>query len=167
VSADFRQRLTFDPASGELRDGDTRYVMLREDSLMGLFRRLSEPARVDAFKAFATSVAEHGARSAARYRARDGDAGNLLATIAATAPQLGWGVWHFSRAEAGELHLEVNNSPFASGYGTSSEAVCAPITGMFAAVASIVFGEPAQAEENLCAAAGGAVCRFSARPSKA
>ena len=166
MSADFRQRLTFDPVSGELRDGDTRYVMLREDSLMGLFQRLSEPARTDAFKAFAASVAEHGARSAARYRARDardGKAGDLLATIAATAPQLGWGVWRFSRTEPGELQLEVKNSPFARGYGASPEAVCAPIKGMFSAVASMVFGAPVQAEENLCASAGGAVCRFSAR----
>ena len=166
MSADFRQRLTFDLASGELRDGDTRYVILREDSLMGLFKRLSEPARTDAFKAFAASVTEHGARSAARYLARDGDAGDLLATIAATAPQLGWGVWRFSRAETGELHLEVKNSPFAHGYGASPEAVCAPITGMLGAVASIVFDAPVQAEENLCASAGGAICRFSARPHK-
>ena len=169
MSADFRQRLTFDLASGELRDGDTRYVMLREVSLMGLFKRLPEPARTDAFKAFAASVGEHGARSAARYRARDardGKAGDLLATIASTAPQLGWGVWRFSRAENGELRLEVKNSPFAHGYGASSEAVCAPITGMFAAVASIVFDAPAHAEEDLCAAAGGAICRFSARLHK-
>jgi predicted hydrocarbon binding protein len=166
VSADFRQRLTFDLANGELRDGDTRYVMLREDSLMGLFKRLSEPARMDAFKAFAASVTEHGARSAARYRARDGDTRDLLAAIAATAPQLGWGVWRFSRTEAGELHLEVQNSPFAHGYGASSEAVCAPITGMFAAVASIVFDAPVQAEEDLCASAAGTICRFSARLRK-
>jgi predicted hydrocarbon binding protein len=164
VSADFRQRLTFDPVRGELRDGDARYVMLREDSLMGLFKRLSAPARADALNAFAASLAEHGARSAARYVASDGDSRYLLATIAATAPQMGWGVWHFSRTAAGELQLEVKNSPFARGYGPSSEAVCAPITGMLGAVASIVFDAPAQAEENLCASAGGDICRFRAWP---
>jgi predicted hydrocarbon binding protein len=163
VNADFRQRLTFDLANGELRDGDIRYVILREDSLMGLFKRLPEPVRIDALKAFAASVAEYGARSAARYTAEDGDARFLLATIAANAPQLGWGVWHFSLTEARELQLEVNNSPFAHGYGASPEAVCAPITGMLRAVASIVFDAPAQAEEILCACAGGSVCRFRAR----
>jgi predicted hydrocarbon binding protein len=164
LSADFRQRLTFDLANGELRDGDIRYVMLREDSLMGLFKRLSEPARTDAFKAFAASVGEHGARSAARYVASDGDARYLLATIAANAPQMGWGVWHFSRSETGELQLEVENSPFAHGYGPSPEAVCAPIAGMLGAVASIVYDAPAQAEEIVCASAGGTVCRFRAWP---
>lgn len=166
MSADFRQRLAFDPASGELRDGEARYVMLRADSLMGLFKRLPEPARTDALNAFAASVTEYGARSAARYVASDGNAGDLLATIAATAPQLGWGEWRFSRTESGELHLEVKNSPFAHGYGASSEAVCAPITGMLGAVASILFDAPVQAKENLCASAGGAICAFSARLHK-
>lgn len=167
MSADFRQRLTFDLASGELRDGDTHYVILREDSLMGLFKRLPEPARTEALEAFAASVTEHGARSAARYLASGGDAADILATIEATAPQLGWGVWRFSRADAGTLRLDVTNSPFARGYGASSQAVCAPITGMLGAVASIVFDAPAQAEEELCASAGGAICRFSARLHKA
>jgi len=166
VSADFRQRLTFDLAHGELRDGDTRYLILREDSLMGLFKHLPEPARTDAFKAFAASVTEYGARSAARYLASGGDAADILATIEATAPQLGWGVWRFSRTEAGELHLEVQNSPFAHGYGASPTAVCAPITGMLGAVASIVFDAPVEAEEDLCASTGGAICRFSARLHK-
>jgi predicted hydrocarbon binding protein len=167
VSADFRQRLTFDLANGELRDGDIRYVMLREDSLMGLFKRLAEPERKDALKALAASVAECGALSAARYTARDGDARYLLATIAANAPQMGWGVWHFSRTEAGELALEVQNSPFAHGYGHSPEAVCAPIVGMLSAVASILYDAPAQAEEIVCASTGGAVCRFRAWPRMA
>jgi predicted hydrocarbon binding protein len=164
VSEEFRQRLTFDPMKGGLRDGDTRYVMLREDSLMGLFRRLAEPERKNALQALAASVTEYGARSAACYMGSDRDAGALLATIAATAPQLGWGVWHFSRGEAGELQLEVENSPFARGYGASPQAVCAPITGMLSAVASIAFAAPAQAEEILCASAGGSVCRFRAGP---
>lgn len=163
MSADFRQRLNFDLAHGELRDGDTRYVIMRADSLMGLFKRLPEPVRIDALEAFATSVAEYGGRSAARYAAEDGDARYLLATIAANAPQLGWGVWHFSLTKARELQLEVKNSPFAHGYGASREAVCAPVTGMLGAVASIVFDAPAQAEEIHCACAGGSVCRFRAR----
>ena len=163
MSADLRQRLTFDPASGALRDGDTRYVMLREDSLMGMFRRLPGPARADALEAFAASVAEHGAHSAARYRAAEGEVRDLLATIAATAAQLGWGLWRFSHSDARELTLEVENSPFAHGYGASPQAVCAPIAGMFAAVASSVFDAPMQVEEELCAAAGAALCRFGAR----
>lgn len=69
----------------------------------------------------------------------------------------------FSRFH-GELHLEVGNSPFAHGHGASPEPVCAPITGMLGAVASIVIGVPAQVVEHGCACAGDAICRLSARP---
>lgn len=152
-------------AHGELRDGDTRYLTLRDDSLMGMFRRLPAEARREALRAFAESVAEHGGRSAERYRATgNAGPGEFLASLEETAARLGWGLWRFSGVEIGELHLEVENSPFAHGYGTSSESVCAPITGMLAAVAAIVLGAPALAEEHVCASAGGTTCRFSARP---
>lgn len=132
---------------------------------MGMFRRLPAEASRDALRAFAESVAEHGGRSAQRYRATGtAGSGEFLATLEETAAQLGWGVWRFSGMEIGELHLEVENSPFAHGYGASSEVVCAPITGMLGAVASVVLGAPAQAVEHSCASAGGAICRFSARP---
>lgn len=157
--------MAFDASHGELRDGDTRYLMLRDDSLMGMFRRMPADARREALRAFAESVAEYGGRSAQRYKATGtAGPGEFLATLEETAAQLGWGVWRFSGMEIGELHLEVENSPFAHGYGASSEPVCAPITGMLGAVASMVLGVPAQAVEHNCASAGGAICRFSARP---
>ena len=157
--------MAYDASQGELRDGDTRYLTLRNDSLMGMFRRLPAEARREALRAFAESVAEYGGRSAQRYRATGtAGSGEFLASLEETAAQLGWGVWRFSGMEIGELHLEVENSPFAHGYGASSEVVCAPITGMLSAVASIVLGVPTKAEEHVCASAGGVICRFSARP---
>jgi predicted hydrocarbon binding protein len=157
--------MEYHASQGELREGDARYLVLRDDSLMGMFRRLPADARREALRALAESVAEHGGRSARRYLVMGtAGSGEFLASLEETAAQLGWGVWRFSGIEIGELHLEVENSPFAHGYGASQEVVCAPITGMLGAVASIVLGAPAQAEEHTCASAGGAICRFSARP---
>lgn len=149
-----------DPARGEWRDGEVGYVVIRNDSLMGLFARLAEPARSEALRAFAESVAEHGGDSAARYHAADAQA--LLATVAAKAAQLGWGHWSFSREDGG-LRLVVENSPFAVGYGPAAAPVCAPISGMLQAVAALTFGAPAAVEEIQCVAAGGARCVFEAR----
>lgn len=160
----FRERLAWIPERGELRDGEARYVLIRHDSLMGMFRNLSEPARSAALEALASSVAAHGARSAERYRRAGGGGDALLATIQATAPQVGWGVWRLERTGA-ELRLEVTNSPFAAGHGPSSAPVCAPIAGMLQAVASLVLGAPSQAREEACAAAGAPACRFRAAPS--
>lgn len=140
-----------------------RYLTLRADSLMGLFRRLDAPARRTALRALAESVAEHGGDSAARYRARDGDAADGLSTIASQAAQLGWGDWHLSRVGDDELQLEVRNSPFAQGYGAADEPVCAAIAGMLQAVARLALGAAVAASEHECAATGAAACRFRAR----
>ena len=159
----FRDRLVFDAARGEYRDGDIRYLMMRPDALMGLFAELPPQARAEALAALARSVARHGGRSARKYRA-DGAASDaaLLDTIAATAPQLGWGVWEL-RLEDDALHLRVENSPFAAGFGTSAQPVCAAITGMLRAVGEIALGGDVSAAEESCAATGAACCRFTAR----
>lgn len=160
----FRERVTLDEQRGEWRDGDARYLMIRHDSLMSLFRRLPAAARCDALAAFAESVAEHGRRSAESYRMPAAETDALVATIAQTAGQLGWGRWHLERAAPDALHLEVINSPFATGYGPAQEPVCAPIVGMLRAVATLVFGAPAVAEEIACAATEQRCCRFVAGP---
>ena len=149
-----------DEARGEWRDGEARYLMIRNDSLMGMFARLEEPARSDALRALAESIAAHGGRSAARYRAEDAEA--FLSRVTAMAAQLGWGHWVLSREDGG-LRLVVENSPFAGGFGAAAAPVCAPISGMLQAVASLALGAPAIAEEICCAAAGATECAFRAR----
>lgn len=154
-----------DSARGELHEGDARYLLLRTDSLMGMFLRLAEPARSDAMCALAESVAEHGGRSAERYHRENPE--GLLEGVASKASQLGWGVWRFSRGVSGELHLEVQNSPFAHGHGPSATPVCAAIAGMLRAVAERVFGTAVSAHEHACAAMGSDACRFRARVTRA
>ena len=149
-----------DPALGELRDGDIRYLLIRHDSLMGLFTRLPEAARSQALAALADSVAEHGGRSAARYRAEDPE--KLLVTIASKASQLGWGRWTFER-QGDSIVLTVENSPFACGFGKADVPVCAAITGMLRAAAALALGGQVHAEEISCAAAGAATCVFRAQ----
>lgn len=157
-------RLEFDLERGEVRDGEVRYLLIRPDALMGIFRGLAEPARGEALAAFARSVRERGARSARRYQALGADdAGKLLATIEATAPQLGWGRWRFLEHGPSAVRLEVANSPFAAGFGESPGPVCAAVVGMLETVARLAFGGQWQVVEDHCSAQGRARCRFSAR----
>lgn len=160
----FADRLVRDAERGEWRDGDTRYLLLRHDSLMGMFRRLAPQARAEALAAFSAAVADAGGRSAARYRATTpGGSAVLLEVFAETAAQLGWGVWTFAQPADGELCLDVVNSPFAQAFGPSREPVCAAIAGMAEVIAATIHGRPAVADETRCVAAGAESCRFVAR----
>jgi len=146
----FRERLRHEDAEGAIYDGDFRYMMIRTDALMGLFARLPVIERQAALEALGASVRERGKQSAQSYVA--GDRAALLATIEATAPELGWGVWQFAQ-EGDRLTLTVANSPFAAAAGFAGP-VCHAIVGMAASVGEIVLGVPCRATETACAAGG-------------
>ena len=90
----------------------------------------------------------------------EGDVDALLSTVAATAPALGWGVWEFKRTSQ-RLSLDVHNSPFIAFDRLDSAPCCAPILGMFTALAEIVLDQAAAQELN-CASGGAASCSFIA-----
>jgi uncharacterized protein len=164
--ASFNDRLVRDLDAGEIRDGDIRYLMIRADALMGVLRRLPLGMRNTVLAAFKDSIVEHGGRSAQGYQAAlpPDQRHRLLEVIAATAPQLGWGRWHFTHVSAEGLTLEVHNSPFAKGFGRAEHGVCHPIAGMLTAVGTMVLGRPVVAEETHCGAHQDShTCRFSAK----
>lgn len=142
---------------------EVRYLRLRADTLMGLFRHLPEPARAQALAALVRSTAEHGGDSARRYfEASGGDAATLLSMIENKAAELGWGTWRFAMRDPMHLDLEVVDSPFAAAYGAAYTEVCAPITGMLQAVAALVLRGACEVREVQCGARGASSCRFEA-----
>lgn len=161
--AGFRERLNFDAGTGAYLDGDIRYMLIRPDALMGLFQRLSDEARAEAFAAIADSITERGRHSASTYVAPE-EIDRLLHVIAESAPQLGWGIWAFTHPDDQSITLEVRNSPFAHAAGDLPPPVCFPIVGMLRAVGAMVLGGPVVVSEDACAAGGGEeVCRFTIR----
>ncbi len=166
MTGSFRERLTLEADTGAWFDQTRRYMLIRPEALMGVFRRLPEAERALALAALEASVFEQGSDSARAYRAMGGDGAALLGVIEAAAPELGWGRWQFER-NGETLRLSVRNSPFAAGFGPSSAPVCAAIAGMTRAVAALVFERSAQARETHCAAMGGKICLVEARPGEA
>ncbi|WP_054309358.1 4-vinyl reductase [Mesorhizobium sp. 1M-11] len=164
MKAPFRERLDFDSGSGQVLDESRRYMLMRPEALMGLFRRLDDETRLKALDALAASVIEMGGDSARAYKAHGGgNADALLSTVAGTAPDLGWGAWSFARVSSG-IELTVRNSPFAAGYGSASQPVCHAIAGMVTAVSRMVLdSDDIVARETECAACGAPACRFEAR----
>ena len=155
-------RLAFDRARGEIRDEARRYLMLRADVLMGAMRRMDPLLRRHAQDAFASSVAQHGRDSVTAYLAHlGGDRVRLLDAMQDAAADLGWGRWQLQLSTTA-LQLQVENSPFAMGFGVSSERVCGPIRGMLQALAELVAGSATSVRELACASQGAAACVFEA-----
>lgn len=157
----FRDRLTLDAEAGAWFDQTRRYMLIRPDALMGVFKRLPEAERSTALTALEDSIFEQGSDSARAYREMGGEGDALISVIAASAPELGWGRWEFEK-RGRKLHLTVRNSPFAAGFGPSGSPVCAAITGMHRALSTLVLGAPTRAREVRCSAMGHDACVFQA-----
>ena len=180
-----RQRLSWSE-DGALHDGPRRYLMMRTDVLMGTLLRLAPEAQAEWLRAWAASTREHGAASLQAYAAMSGaDALALADSTLQAAADLGWGRWTIESRDDG-LQLQVRGSPFVQGWRAAqpkpgpargaaaanalglpvSATVCAPISGLFTALAGMLLHEPAEVTETACAAAHGAphdMCTFSAR----
>ncbi|MCC6006417.1 MAG: hypothetical protein JJU40_01925 [Rhodobacteraceae bacterium] len=161
MSANFLERLEYRADIGVHLDETRRYILIRPEAIMGLFRRLEPGPRAAALEAFGASIFEQGSDSARAYQEMGGGGEALVRTVEASAPQLGWGIWEMVPGE-GRLDLTVRNSPFAVGFGPSDGPVCHAILGMFRAVAGMVLGGEIRAAEVECAATGAPFCRFEA-----
>ena len=159
-------RMSRDPALGELRDGNTRLFLMRADAFMDAFRRLDEEARYNMFTACAQAIAEHSGQSVKYYRHELGPAAREIFLNAAVnmVADMGWGHWAFGPHTPGEITLDVVSSPFVEGYGEATAPVCAPVLGMIEALAGIIFSVDPVVEEIACAAVTGCnTCKFVAR----
>lgn len=163
------QRMKWVDSRGAIMDGERRYLMLRADVLMGLFREMPAELRGPAMQALAASVRKHGGRSAQTYLAEAGSRPEaLIDTIARYSRELGWGCWHVGARSGKAIEVTTEHSPFAEGFGPSPDPVCHAIAGMLQAVGTIVFGQPASVVETCCAAQEGVDrCVFRVVPAAA
>ncbi len=173
-----QQRLVWGE-DGALHDGPRRYLMMRTDVLMGTLQRLPADAQRAWLQAWAASTREHGGSSLQAYAQMVGaDAAALTNSMVQAAADLGWGRWAVSQHEAG-LQLQVQGSPFVHGWraaqaasgapvGAAPQPCCAPISGLFSALAGMLLQGPVAVRETHCAAqqAGSAsACHFVAHRS--
>lgn len=157
----FWDRIRIDEPSGAIADGDRRYLMMRADVLMGMLHELPAELRCTVLAALAESARKHGGQSVRAYL-EEGSLAGLPHTVIEGAAAFGWGNWRFTPSQH-EATLEVDNSPFAAGYGRADQPVCAPIRGIFHSLAQTVLGSAVQVVETRCAAQHAGPCRFTAR----
>jgi hypothetical protein len=157
----FWNRIQADTTAGTIFDGDRRYLMMRPDVLMGMLHELAPGTREAVLEALAESARKNGGRSVSAYREAGGGA-LLQQTMIDGAAAFGWGSWRIDSTPH-TTRLEVENSPFAAGYGQSALPVCAPIKGIFQSLAQALMGAEVEVVETHCAAQHGGSCRFTAR----
>ncbi len=158
--------LTFDPARGALIYKDVRYLLIRPETLIAFQKAAEEKLGAGADDLLYAGGFTGGSLSAKRYREVFGlTAAQSVEFMAKMGTEIGWGKMQIAAFDVAtrELVLIVECSPFAAAYGKAARGVCHLVRGVFAGLASGIFGSAVEAREEECAALGHAACRIVIR----
>lgn len=166
MSNSILDNLQFDRDRGALVYKDVRYLLIRPETLCAFQKAAEEQVGTGADELLYAGGYTGGTLSAKKYRELFGlsDA-QSVEFMANMATEIGWGrttVTHFDRT-ACELDLQIDSSPFAVAYGASDRGVCHLVRGVFAGLASGIFGRPVEAREQECVAMGHTHCKVLIR----
>ena len=158
------RNLKHDENQGAIFYKGVRYLLIRPETIMGMFKSLAESIGLEkAGEIFYEGGYEGGKASGIKFR----QVFNLSAKEAAEyicqmGNKIGWG--NFTLDEFDEknksLTITVKSSPFAEQMPGSGEAVCHFLRGVIGGLGSASFDSEAQAEEISCTSKGDEVCRF-------
>ncbi len=158
--------LHFDPTRGALLYNDVRYLLIRPETLIAFQKAAEEKLGVGADELLYAGGYTGGTLSAKRYREVFGLSDEQsVAFMAKMGMEIGWGRFTICRLDvtAAELVLEVASSPFAAAFGRAERGVCHLIRGVFAGLASGIFGREVEAREEECLAMQHPTCKFVIR----
>ncbi len=158
--------LRFADARGALLYNDVRYLLIRPETLIAFQKAAEEKLGAGADELLYAGGFTGGTLSAKKYREVFGltDA-QSVEFMAMMGTEIGWGKFVVSSFDVGkrELVLAVESSPFAAAYGKAERGVCHLIRGVFAGLASGIFGCEVESCEAECSATGHACCKFIIR----
>jgi predicted hydrocarbon binding protein len=158
--------LKFDAARGALLYNDVRYLLIRPETLIAFQKAAEEKLGAGADELLYAGGFTGGTLSAKKYREVFGltDA-QSVEFMTKMGTEIGWGKLQIAAFDAAkrELILIADSSPFAGAYGKSARGVCHLIRGVFAGLASGIFGCEVEAREEECLAMGHARCEFVIR----
>ncbi len=161
--------LKFNDARGALLYNDVRYLLIRPETLIAFQKAAEEKLGAGADELLYAGGFTGGTLSAKKYREVFGltDA-QSVEFMAKMGTEIGWGKLQITNYDAArqELVLVAESSPFAAAYGKSARGVCHLIRGVFAGMASGIFGCEVESREEECLAMGHARCKFVIRGIK-
>jgi predicted hydrocarbon binding protein len=160
------QDLRFDRERGALLYNDVRYLLIRPETLLAFQKAAEEQLGAQADQLLFAGGYTGGTLSAKKYREVFGLSDEQSVEFMANmGTEIGWGKLTVARFDPVrcELDLLVDSSPFAAAYGPADRGVCHLVRGVFAGLASGIFGRPVDAQENECVAMGHTRCKIVIR----
>ena len=156
--------LQHDENQGAIFYKGVRYLIIRPETVMGMFKSLAEFVGWEkAGEIFYNGGFEGGKASSMKFR----QVFNLSAREAAEyicqmGNKIGWGNFKLDEfdEEKKNLTITVKSSPFSEQMPGSGKAVCHFLRGVMGGLGSASFDSDKQAEEFLCVSKGDDVCRF-------
>jgi len=155
--------LKFDDTRGALLYKDVRYLLIRPETLIAFQKAAEEKLGAGADELLFAGGFTGGTLSAKRYREVFGLTDRQsVEFMAKMGTEIGWGKFTVSSFSVSScaLELTVEASPFAAAYGKSNRGVCHLIRGVFAGLASGIFGRAVESREEECIALGHPQCKF-------
>lgn len=156
--------IEFDDKNGALSYKGVRYLILRPETIMGMFKALvAEIGWEKAGDIFYRGGFEGGRASSVKFREVFGLSPHEAAEyICGMGCKIGWGKFELEEfnLEAKKLRIAVKSSPFAEQWIEAGKPVCHFLRGVVGGLGSASFDTDAPAVETSCLAAGGEDCRF-------
>lgn len=155
--------LSWNPESGAMQVGGSRYLLVRPATVVALLKAAEEMHGIDSARAlFIAAGTAGGSEAATEYAKADPDPRVVAATMAQKGTGIGWGKIRVEHAELNgtEIRFSVESSPFAEEYGRTDHSVCHFLTGALSGLGRVVFGADAVGEETACLSNGAERCEF-------
>lgn len=167
MSSQILKEMEHDDSRGALTFKGVRYLIIRPDTIMGMFKALVDTLGWEkAGEIFYGGGFEGGKASTLKFR----EAFNLSPYEAAEymcrmGRQIGWGRFELETfdSDAMKLQISVKSSPFAEMWMDAGKPVCHFIRGVVGGLGEALFGVVSPAEETDCIAKGDVCCRFVAQ----
>ncbi|MBU1626204.1 hypothetical protein KKB18_02450 [bacterium] len=156
--------LEYSEDKGLLTFKGIRYLILRPETIMGMYERLREKYGSDVDLHFFQGGFEGGRLSSEKYRDNFGlNEKDLIDFMLKTGGEIGWGKFelaHFDKKKR-ILDIRVSNSAFVTKDKRTEFPVCHFTLGVMSGMASVLFGSEVSSEEVECVSKGDKSCYFS------
>lgn len=152
------RRLAHDGRGG-FRHGDSRFLLIRPETLVGVQQAVERALGARAAECFVEGGRAGGARALSSIA---GSAEERARGLTAMAADLGWGTLTVETLTPTSLVVIGSNSPFPAAHAATGDPVCHLTRGVLEALAENLFGRRVPVHETHCEATGAQRCRFEA-----